>query len=76
MFSAYRTTAYDTYCTMSFASDAAYGSFLEGIIAKSNYKSSISDIGPYDNIITLSTCTNITENGRYAIHGVLIKVEK
>ena len=61
---------------MFFKDDAAFGSFLQGIIAKSSFKSSIQDIGPYDNIITLSTCTNITDDGRYAIHGVLISIEK
>ena len=76
VFSAYRTNAYDTYCTMSFADDTAYGNFLNGIVNKSVFKSTITDIGVGDKIITLSTCTNITETGRYAVHAVLVKIEK
>ena len=76
VFSAYRTTSYDSYCTVNFADDDAFEDFIKGIVEKSVHKSDIGPITSADVILTLSTCTNITESGRYAVHAVLIKIEK
>lgn len=76
VFSAYRTTAYESYCSMYFKDDDAFEHFLDEIVRKSAHKSDIGELTTADRIITLSTCTNITETGRYAIHGVLVKIER
>ena len=76
VFSAYRTNSYDSYCSMNFANDASYVNFLNGIAQKSNYASPFTDFYYFDRIITLSTCTNMTDTGRYAIHGILVGIAR
>jgi sortase B len=74
IFAAYRSTGAD-FITVSFANNSAYMSFLNSIQKKSVLNRDI----PYDansRIITLSTCTNVREDERYVVHGILTKIIK
>ena len=76
VFSAYPTDKYDKYFRTYFASDEEYVSFLIEREAKSLYHRDDISFSKDDIIITLSTCILGNENGRYAIHAKLIKVER
>ena len=73
VFSGYRTTTEYYYIDTDFSSDAEYLAFLEDIKKKSVIKSDM-ELSVSDRIITLSTCTNGDENGRFAVHGVLTEI--
>ncbi len=74
LFSVYRTTASVNYCRTSFANDAEFKAFYDELVGRSLYKSHASPLSR-DMILTLSTCTNLATDGRYALHAVLTKVE-
>ena len=76
VFSAYPTDKYDKYFRTYFASDEEFLSFLNEREAKSLYHRDDISFSKDDIIITLSTCILGTEDGRYAIHAKLIKVER
>ncbi len=73
-FSIYDTISTYQYFRMSFADDADFVAFCEQMHANSDIKNDTTFTGD-DQIITLSTCTNIG-NGRYALHAKLVKVER
>ena len=76
VFSAYPTDKYDKYFRTYFSTDEEFVSFLNEREAKSLYHRDDISFTKDDIIITLSTCILGNEDGRYAIHAKLIKVEK
>lgn len=76
VFSAYPTDKYDRYFRTYFASDAEFVEFCYEREAKSLYHRENMEFSEDDVIITLSTCILGNEDGRYAIHAKLIKVER
>ena len=75
VFSVYETNSKGDYVKMYFSSDAE---FVEWCLKEESqskwHKESISFDGD-SVILTLSTCINGTTNGRYAVHGLLVKIE-
>ncbi len=76
VFSAYPTDKYDKYFRTHFASDAEYLTFLLEREARSLHHREDITLSEDDIIITLSTCILGNEDGRYAVHAKLIKVER
>ena len=76
VFSAYPTNKYDKYFRTYFASDEEFLTFLTEREAKSLYHRDDITLSADDVIITLSTCILGNEDGRYAVHAKLIKVER
>lgn len=66
VFSTYKTESEDYYIKTQFNSDKEYSEFIKIIKNRSiyNYKT---EVNTSDNILTLSTCTNIS-NGRVVVH--------
>ncbi len=62
----YRDTYGDTY-TYQFADDKAYQEYLDMAVSQSQYDTGV-DVSTDDSIITLSTCTNRTDDERYIVH--------
>ena len=75
VFSAYPTNKYDNYFKTYFPADEDFIKFCEDREAMSLYHREGITFSPDDVIITLSTCILGNEDGRYAIHAKLIKVE-
>lgn len=75
VFSAYPTSKYDDYFRTYFASNEDFLNFCYDREAKSIYHREDISFSPDDLIITLSTCILGNDDGRYAIHAKLIKVE-
>ncbi len=69
-FSVYSTKPDSGYIRTSFTSYEDYGAFAAKMKARSRIANNVV-VGPEDRMITLSTCTNYN-NGRYALHAVLI----
>ncbi|MBO5970380.1 MAG: class B sortase [Clostridia bacterium] len=76
VFSAYATSQYDNYFRTGFSSDEEFVQFCYDREEKSYYHRENISFKPDDLIITLSTCILGNDDGRYAIHAKLIKVEK
>ncbi len=76
VFSAYATNKYDNYFRTGFSSGEEFVQFCYDREAKSYYHRENISFSPDDLIITLSTCILGNDDGRYAIHAKLIKVEK
>lgn len=76
VFSAYATSQYDNYFRTGFSSDQEFVQFCYDREAKSYYHRENISFSPDDLIITLSTCILGNDDGRYAIHAKLVKVEK
>lgn len=76
VFSAYPTDAYDKYFRTHFSSDFDFIEFCNEREEKSLYHRNDITFEPDDVLITLSTCILGQEDGRYAIHAKLIKIEK
>lgn len=76
VFSAYPTDKYDRYFRTYFATDEEFVTFLYEREAKSLHHRDDISFSADDVIITLSTCILGNEEGRYAVHAKLIKVEK
>ena len=76
VFSAYATNKYDNYFRTGFSSDAEFVQFCYDREAMSYYHRENISFSPDDLVITLSTCILGNDDGRYAIHAKLIKVEK
>jgi sortase B len=76
VFSAYPTDKYDKYFRTYFSSDEEFLTFLQEREAKSLYHRDDVTLSKDDIIITLSTCILGNEDGRYAVHAKLIKVER
>lgn len=71
VFSTYTIESEDNYIRTKFSSDNEYIKFLNMIKKRSIHNFDI-DVSKNDNILTLSTCTNIGE-GRIVVHAKLIK---
>ena len=69
-FSVYSTKPDSGYIRTSFASYEDFAEFAAKMKARSRIKNNV-EVGENDRIITLSTCTNYN-NGRYALHAVLV----
>lgn len=75
VFSAYTTNKYDNYFKTYFPSGEEFVKFCEEREEKSHYSKEDMTFSEDDVIITLSTCILGNDDGRYAIHAKLIKVE-
>lgn len=73
VFSTYTIESEDYYISTEFSSDEQYSNFLKTIKNRSIYNFNV-ELSTEDNILTLSTCTNIGE-GRTVVHAKLIKNE-
>lgn len=67
IFSAYATTATSASYTLEFPAETDFNEFLVYIKARSAYDTGITVSGE-DSILTLSTCTNRNQDGRYVVH--------
>lgn len=74
-FSIYSTISTYQYFRMGFQNDEEFVAFCEEMQSNSLYNKNMTFTGS-DHIITLSTCTNMSANGRYALHAKLVKVER
>ena len=75
VFSVYVTDKYYPYITTYFPDEDSFVSFAERIAANSVHKADFT-VGAGDSILTLSTCNNRSEDGRLAVHAVLVKDSK
>lgn len=71
----YDTVAEDFYFKTVFSTEEEFLSFAKDKISKSNIYSD-ETFSSGDKMLTLSTCTNGAENGRYALHAKLIEIIK
>lgn len=71
VFSAYITDTNFNYLSVSFPGDEAYKEYLDSIIAKSMFTSSVG-VSTEDRIITLSTCDYDFDDARLVIHAKII----
>ena len=71
VFSVYSTDKYYPYIQTVFTSVNSFVSFAERIAGNSIYQVDNLDFGSSDRLLTLSTCTNLTGDGRLAVHAVL-----
>lgn len=60
--------------TLSFASNEDFLDYLEVCKASSNYAVDV-DLDEDSKVVTLSTCTNVRDDERFVVHGVLINEE-
>ncbi|MBQ8207890.1 MAG: class B sortase [Clostridia bacterium] len=74
VFSIYRTTADYQYFRTAFDSDSDFISFANEMKNNSVYQKDI-EFTDDDIILTLSTCTNTTQIGRYALHAKLTRID-
>ena len=71
--SVYNTDKYYNYIRTSFFSEASFIDFATEMISNSIHKTNVTpEAGDY--MITLSTCSNRTSNGRLSVQGILIDV--
>jgi len=71
-FSYYDTNASSGYIRTAFGTGEEFASFAAEMKGRSMHEAALT-VGENDRIITLSTCTNITASGRYALHAVLVE---
>ena len=72
--SVYETVSDGDYFETEFADDGEIAEFKETVISRSVHSADIPDIDGV--MLTLSTCTNRLQSGRYALHAILIDREK
>ncbi|MBR6603816.1 MAG: class B sortase [Clostridia bacterium] len=75
VFSVYRTTADYQYYKTEFNSKEEFLNFAAEMKGNSIYSKDVT-FDEDDIILTLSTCTNTTQLGRYALHAKLIRIDK
>jgi sortase B len=75
VFSIFETVSSDNYFRIWFSGSQDFVDFCKEEEARSIYHKEGISFGYDSNIITLSTCVNGTNDGRYAIHAVLKKIE-
>ena len=63
----------DSY-TMDYADDAAFQTYIDYIKQQSAYPTS-AEVTTASKIVSLSTCTNVRDDERFLVHGVMIKEE-
>ncbi len=74
-FSVYTTDAASDYCRTSFSDDESFNEFYTEIKSNSVYQASFApEATPL--MLTLSTCTNLDHDGRYAFHAILTGIER
>lgn len=71
-FSIYETVSTDNYFQVRFENDEEFGIFANDVQSRSIFATDI-ELGSSDRIITFSTCTNDSEEGRLVLHAVLIE---
>ena len=71
--SVYNTDKYYNYIQTSFFSEKSFVDFATAMISNSIHKTSVTPTAD-DYLITLSTCSNRTKNGRLSVQGILIDV--
>lgn len=71
----YPTVADDFYFKTGFNNEAEFVRYANERVTKSNIYSS-ETFASGDMMLTLSTCTNGAQNGRYALHGKLVEIIK
>lgn len=74
-FSIYRTTSDYQYFRTEFNSKEDFLDFAAEVKGNSIYQKDVS-FNDDDIILTLSTCTNTTQTGRYALHAKLTRIDK
>lgn len=60
--------------TLSFGSDEEFLNYLDVCKASSNYAVNV-ELNKDSKVVTLSTCTNVNEDERFVVQGVLLKEE-
>lgn len=70
LFSGYETNDSADAYTVAFRDTSEFAAFLEEIAAASAFQSDVTPTAQ-DRVLTLSTCTNETSDGRYVVHGIL-----
>lgn len=73
--SIYDTISTYMYFRCDFLSEDSFLKFAAEMVSNSNFNTGAS-FGSGDTMLTLSTCTNGAENGRYALHAKLVEVIK
>lgn len=76
VFSVYNTDKYYPYIQTQFISTDGVAQFFNRVKNNSIYPTEDREITESDRILTLSTCSNRTENGRLAVHAILDEVIK
>lgn len=74
-FSIHQTVVTTDYDKLSFKSEAEFLRFAKKLASLSKIKTDY-EFKSGDTIITLSTCTNVAQEGRYALHAVLVEIKK
>lgn len=73
--SIYDTISTYMYFRCDFATEGDFLDFASEMVSNSNFNTGAT-FGTGDTMLTLSTCTNGAENGRYALHAKLVEVIK
>ncbi len=73
--SIYDTISTYMYFRCDFATEDNFLRFADEMVSNSNFNTGAT-FGTGDTMLTLSTCTNGAENGRYALHAKLVEVIK
>lgn len=73
--SIYDTISTYMYFRCDFATEGDFLNFADEMVSNSNFNTGAA-FGTGDTMLTLSTCTNGAENGRYALHAKLVEVIK
>ena len=72
--SVYETNMYYPYIQTSFGSDMSFVKFAREIAGNSIYDSEGYELSTSSHLLTLSTCNNRTEDGRLAVHALLVDI--
>lgn len=71
IFSAYQTRADSAAYVLDFSGNPSFATFVDLAKKHSQVETSVS-VSEHDTIVTLSTCTNKEQMGRYVVHGKLV----
>ena len=76
IFSVYATTTEFDYLKTEFSTDEQYKDFLQTISVKSAFPTNV-ELNEQDQIITLSTCSNLSDpnEGRFVVHGKITEIQ-
>lgn len=72
IFSCYVTDAASKSYTRTFAAEAEYAEYLDMLRELSGYDTGV-DVTTADRMVSLSTCTSISEDSRFLVHGKLVE---